>query len=90
VIGALVVKSAAHQVDQRARLRHLQDSATLFASIETVADLPIGDLSRNDRRRLLHLFESIGDTDHEAWMSLTSGERARGHQSLHRLALRLG
>lgn len=52
--GALVLKSAAHQVDSRDRDRHLLDAITLMACIVDTAPI-LGNLRGSDRRRLRHI-----------------------------------
>ena len=90
VLGALIAKGAAHQVDQRDRLRHLQDGAALFASIRSVAELPMDGLSRNDKRRLRHLIGELSDSTAEAWLGLEPDERRAGHANAQRATMRIG
>jgi hypothetical protein len=51
--GALVLKAAAHMVDQRDRDRHLLDAISLLACITDVEPI-VGDLRGSDRKRLMH------------------------------------
>lgn len=56
--GALVLKAAAHMVDQRDRDRHLLDAITLLACIDDVEPI-VGELRGSDRRRLLHMLSAF-------------------------------
>ena len=87
LVGALVIKGAAHQDDQRDRGRHLDDGATLLSAIKTVGALPVHPLSSNDRRRLRHLLDALSDVDHDSWLLLEDDERARGQLNARRLRI---
>ncbi len=56
--GALVLKAAAHMVDQRDRDRHVLDAITLLACINDVESIA-GDMRGSDRRRLIHLLTAF-------------------------------
>jgi len=69
-LGALVAKGAAYTVDQRDRGRHLDDAAVLLACITDASDLDWSSLSRNDRRRLTALTQTLENEGHIAWSNL--------------------
>lgn len=84
VLGALVMKAAAHQADTRDRERHLADAALLLACVHD----PYAERARfagSDRRRLLALQQALPD-DHPAWLRLPAGWR-RDAQATLRLLL---
>jgi hypothetical protein len=85
LVGALVIKGAAHTVDTRDRDRHLEDAAVLLAAINGVGTLPLENLSLNDRRRLRHLLDGLADAAHAAWLQLDVEERSRGQLNAVRL-----
>lgn len=87
IVGALVIKSAAHRADQRERKRHLDDGATLLAAISAVNELPLDPLSKNDRRRLGHLLDSLEDANDDSWLLLDDDERVRGRLNAKRLRM---
>lgn len=84
VVGALVMKGAAHLVDSRDGGRHLEDAAVLFASVERVGDLDFDPaiFSKTSRKRLRHLVENLRDEMHPGWAVLDPESRARGLQRL--------
>src|SRR5437764_2530119 len=80
-LGALVLKSAAHQSDSRDPDRHLSDAAALAACI---SDHPAerARLVGSDRGRLLHLAEELANPTHAAWLALPVGQRQAGQDTL--------
>jgi hypothetical protein len=85
-LGALILKSAAHQADSRDRERHLADSAVLLACM---ADPPAERLrmtSGSDRARVLHLHHELGAADHPAWLSLDPVVAREGQAALRLLS----
>lgn len=58
--GALVLKAAAHMVDQRDRDRHLLDAIALLACITDVEPI-VSDLRGSDRKRLTHVLEAFDE-----------------------------
>lgn len=87
VLGALVGKGAAFIVDNRDPGRHIQDAATLFASIGKVSDLELDALSKNDRKRLTVLVRALSSDTAAGWEHLDGDFRSRGQQALQRLAM---
>lgn len=77
-LGALVAKGAAYLVDQRDRMRHLDDAAVLLAGVSDASAFDYDGMSKNDRRRLSTLLELLDDETHTSWVSLGDGDRARG------------
>ncbi len=73
VLGSLILKAAAYQVDSRGRERHAADAAFLVSLITDPLDLA-GQLKGSDRKRLRVLNSSIGSRSHPVWASL--GARA--------------
>lgn len=86
VLGALVAKGAAYTVDNRDRRRHLDDAASLLASIDRVGDLELRTLSKNDRRRLRAIAAELPLTA-ASWEQVDAEFRGRGQQNLQRLVL---
>lgn len=80
-LGALVLKGAAYQEDSRERGRHLDDAATLLATITGPLEL-VADMGGSDRSRILALSRALGDPDHESWKVLDPGDRARAISNL--------
>ncbi len=80
-LGALVLKSAAHQIDSRDRERHLTDAAALAACI---SDHPFERtrLTGSDRGRLLHLAKELAAQSHPAWLALPVNQRRAGQDTL--------
>lgn len=85
VLGAIIAKGAAHEVDQRNRGRHLEDAALLLASIQAVGQLELDGLSKNDRKRLGRVATMLPDNA-AAWRELDSTNRLRGQRQLTRLS----
>jgi hypothetical protein len=81
-IGALVAKGAAFLIDQRDRDRHLDDAATLLASITDASELDYTRSSTNDRRRLRAIRERLSDETAPHWIDLDSDSRTRGRLNL--------
>jgi len=77
-IGALVAKGAAFLIDRRDRDRHLDDAATLLASITDASELDYTRSSTNDRRRLRAIRERLSDETAPHWIDLDSDSRTRG------------
>lgn len=75
-LGALVLKGAAYQEDSRDAGRHLDDAATLLASVTSPLDL-VADMGGSDRSRMLSLNRVLADPQHESWRVLDPGDRAR-------------
>jgi hypothetical protein len=80
-LGALVLKSAAHQSDSRDRDRHLSDAAVLAAC---VSDHPAerARLTGSDRGRLMHLAKELASPTHAAWLALPVEQRQAGQDTL--------
>lgn len=81
-IGALVAKGAAYLIDSRDKGRHLDDAATLLASITDASQLDYGEVSKNDRRRLSLIKQQLSDPSNAHWLNLESDARSRGHMNL--------
>lgn len=84
VLGAIVGKGAAYEIDQRDRGRHLEDAALLLASIQAVGQLQLDGLSKNDRKHLVRVATMLPD-DAAAWRELDDSDRLRGKRQLMRL-----
>ena len=69
VLGSLILKAAAYQVDSRERERHAADAAFLVSLITDPLDLA-GQLKGSDRKRLRVLNTLIGSRSHPVWASL--------------------
>ena len=69
VLGSLILKAAAYQVDSRDRDRHAADAAFLVSLINDPVDLR-GQLKGSDRKRLRVLNTVIGSRSHPVWASL--------------------
>jgi len=69
VLGSLILKAAAYQVDSRERERHAADAAFLVSLISDPLDLA-GQLKGSDRKRLRVLNTLIGSRSHPVWASL--------------------
>jgi hypothetical protein len=80
-LGALVLKSAAHQSDSRDRERHLTDAAALAACI-TEHPAERARLAGSDRGRLTHLAKELADPSHAAWLVLPAPQRQAGQDTL--------
>jgi hypothetical protein len=85
LLGALVLKAAAHTADRRDRDRHLRDAA-LLASLVTDHRRELDRLQGSDRRRLRHLAEALRDPLDDAWLLLADDARQRGQDTLRILA----
>jgi hypothetical protein len=85
LLGALVLKAAAHMADRRDRERHLRDAA-LLASLITDHRRELGRLQGSDRKRLRHLNEALSDPLDDAWLLLADGARRAGQDTLRILA----
>jgi len=79
-----VGKGAAFIVDSRDPGRHIQDAATLFASIGKVGDLELDALSKNDRKRLTVLVRALSSDTAVGWGHLEDDFRSRGQRTLQR------
>ncbi len=80
-LGALVLKGAAHLVDNRDADRHLQDAAVLAACIHDHA-AEIRRLHGSDRNRIAHLARELADPAHPAWLALADDDRIAGQDTL--------
>ncbi len=69
VLGSLILKAAAYQVDSRERERHAADAAFLVSLISDPLDLA-SQLKGSDRKRLHVLNTLIGSRSHPVWASL--------------------
>ena len=69
VLGSLILKAAAHQVDSRDRERHATDAAFLVSLITDPLDLA-RHLKGSDAKRLRALNTVIGSRAHPVWASL--------------------
>lgn len=85
LLGALVLKGAAHMVDQREPARHLRDAA-LLASLITDHRHELTRLQGSDRKRLRHVREALGDPFDDAWLVLPEDARLRGQDTLRILS----
>ncbi len=81
-IGALVAKGAAYLVDHRDPGRHLDDGATLLASITDASGLDYSRSTTGDRRRLRAINANLADTTAVHWVNLSVDARARGQMNL--------
>ncbi|GEN79489.1 hypothetical protein AFE02nite_12230 [Actinotalea fermentans] len=85
LLGALVLKAAAHIADRRDRERHLRD-AGLLASLIADHRRELGRLQGSDRKRLRHLAEALSDPLDDAWLLLPDDARQRGQDTLRILS----
>lgn len=81
LLGALVLKAAAHAADQRDRERHLRDGA-LLASLITDHASERARMRGSDGKRLRHLRDALSDPNSDAWLLLPEVARARGQDTL--------
>ncbi|MFF2050641.1 hypothetical protein ACFVU2_03480 [Leifsonia sp. NPDC058194] len=77
-LGALVAKGAAFLIDQRDPERHVQDAATILASITDASVLDYGRSTRSDRQRLRVLGTQLSDSASRHWVGLQPDDRSRG------------
>jgi len=85
LLGALVLKAAAHMADRRDRERHLRDAA-LLASLIIDHRRELGRLQGSDRKRLRHLNDALSDPLDDAWLLLPDDARQRGQDTLRILS----
>lgn len=85
LLGALVLKAAAHMVERRDRDRHLRDAA-LLASLITDHRRELGRLHGSDRKRLRHLDDALSDPLDDAWLLMPEDARRAGHDTLRILS----
>ena len=85
LLGALVLKGAAHAADSRDRERHLRDAAVL-ASLITDHAAELARLKGSDRKRLRHLHDALGDPLDDAWLLLPDDARLRGQDTFRILS----
>lgn len=85
-LGALIVKGGAYLIDHRDRGRHLDDGATLFASITDASALDYSNPSSNDRKRLRALSVHLIDPNHASWTNLEEADRSRGQFNVQLIA----
>jgi hypothetical protein len=81
-IGALVAKGAAYLIDPRNPGRHLDDGATLLASITDASELDYSRSTQGDRRRLGAIKAKLADSTSVHWVNLSVDARARGQMNL--------
>ena len=81
LLGALVLKAAAHMADRRDRERHLRDAA-LLASLITDHRRELERVQGSDRKRLRHLNDALSDPLDDAWLLLPDDARRRGQDTL--------
>lgn len=81
LLGALVLKGAAHTADNLTPERHLADAA-LLASLVTDHKAVRGRLAGSDRKRLVHLRGELADPLSEAWLVLPVDLQQRGQDTL--------
>ncbi len=75
VLGALILKAAAHRADSNNPSRHLTDAAMLLACVASPADARGTLNTGSDRSRLLYQHQQIGDPAHPAWLALDAQSR---------------
>ena len=80
-VGAIIAKSAAHQVDRVNRERHLRDLVTLLASTPE-GDFKRAELSKKDKKYLRHFSAEIGDVLQPWWFGFSASEIARAEATL--------
>lgn len=85
LLGALVLKAAAHMADRRDRERHLRDAA-LLASLITDHRRELGRVQGSDRKRLRHLTDALSDPLDDAWLLLPDDARRAGQDTLRILS----
>lgn len=84
-LGALIAKSAAHLADPHDKERHLTDLAVLLACVPGPIPDGLGELTRNDRRRLRHITDTLEPAS-PAWDTLPQADATRGQHVLDRIA----
>lgn len=85
LLGALVLKAAAHMADGPDGERHLRDGALLASLIHDHA----GERQRlrgSDGKRIRHLQHALADPGLDAWLLLPSDARQRGLDTLRILS----
>lgn len=82
-LGAIIVKAAAHRVDQRDRGRHLEDAVVLLAAASPKVFGQV--LSPRDRQHLRPLLSSLADEFAPCWGVLDDAQREFAHDALERL-----
>jgi hypothetical protein len=87
VLGALVAKGAAMRVDNRNPERHVEDAALLLASIESVGDMSLHSLNKNDRRRLAAIAQRLQNGRDVAWATISRANQQKGISNLERLII---
>ena len=85
LLGALILKAAAHGADSRDSERHLRDAA-LLAALITDHRREIGRLRGSDPKRLRRLREALADPQQDAWLLLPETLRQRGQDTLRILS----
>jgi hypothetical protein len=85
LLGALVLKAAAHMADNRDRDRHLRDGA-LLASLITDHRRELARLRGSDRKRVRHLRDALSDPLNDAWLLLPDDACQRGQDTLRILS----
>ncbi|MDR0501549.1 MAG: hypothetical protein LBG97_09990 [Coriobacteriales bacterium] len=85
LLGAMILKAAAYQVDRRERERHLDDIA-LLASLITDHASALLELHGSDKKRLKAVWALLRDHNHPSWLKLASTDRLKGQDTLRILA----
>lgn len=85
LLGALVLKAAAHAADSRDRERHLRDAA-LLAALVTDHRRELARVHGSDRKRLHRLRDALADPLQDAWLLLPEDLRERGQDTLRILS----
>jgi len=89
-LGAIVVKAAAHLVDQRDRGRHLEDLAVLLAAAGGRRRLALERLTKSDKRYLRGVMKHLSDPGYSAWSVLEDADRQVGQRTLAAVAEQVG
>ena len=85
MLGALILKAAAHKEDPRDKPRHLRDAALLASLIEDPIE-ERGRLVGSDRRRITYIARQLNDPFIEAWQLLPPERQTVGQHTLRVLA----
>lgn len=89
-LGALVAKGAAWLVDNRDRMRHLDDSVVLLACVSDASKLDYESMSKNDRKRIHAVTDELLDPTHISWVNVDSADKERGMLNLRLVRQVLG
>jgi hypothetical protein len=85
LLGALILKAAAHRSDPRDRDRHLRDAALLASAI----DDPLAERGRlvgSDARRVRYIAQLLDDPFQDAWQLLPEAARTHGQDAVRILS----